>query len=49
MRSQNRDMNDVTAQQLAQAIQALAMAAAAAPPPPAAPAAIPPPVRYLPI
>ena len=43
-RSQNRDMNDATAQQLAQAIQALATAAAAAPPPPAAPAAIPPPV-----
>ena len=37
-------MNDTTAQQLAQAIQALATAAAAAPPPPAAPAAIPPPV-----
>ena len=35
-------MNDATAQQLAQAIQALATAAAAAPPPPAAPAAIPP-------
>ena len=37
-------MNDATAQQLAQAIQALATATAAAPPPPAAPAAIPPPV-----
>ena len=37
-------MNDATAQQLAQAIQALATAAAAAPPPPATPAAIPPPV-----
>ena len=39
-RSQNRNMNDATAQQLAEAIQALATAAAA---PPAAPAAIPPP------
>ena len=37
---QNHNMNDATAQQLAQAIQALAMAAAA---PPAVPAAIPPP------
>ena len=36
-------MNDTTAQQLAQGIQALATAPAAAPPPPAAPAAIPPP------
>ena len=37
---QNRNMNDATAQQLAQAIQALATATAAPPP---APAAIPPP------
>ena len=37
-------MNDTTAQQLAQAIQALVTATAAAPPPPATPAAIPPPV-----
>ena len=37
-------MNDATAQQLAQAIQALAMAATAELPPPAAPAAIPPPI-----
>ena len=40
MHLQNRNMNDATAQQLAQAIQALASAAAA---PPATPAAIPPP------
>ena len=40
MRSQNRDMNDATGQQLAQAIQALVTATAA---PPAAPTAIPPP------
>ena len=39
-RPQNRNMNNTTAQQLAQAIQALATPAAA---PPAAPAAIPPP------
>ena len=36
-RSQQRAMNDATAQQLAVAIQALAAAATAAPPPPAAP------------
>ena len=41
-------MNDATAQQLAQAIQALATAAAAAPPQPAAPAAIPPPDHISP-
>ena len=44
MRSQKREMNDATAQQLAQAIQALVTAAAAAPAVPAAAAATAPPL-----